>query len=85
MPSLKNYDSIGIITPYNNEVKAFNRQLDDVRAATIHKYQGREKDAIIMSVVDNQITPFADDSNMLNVAVSRAKKKFVLVMSGNKQ
>lgn len=85
LPSLKNYDSIGIITPYNNQVKAFNRQLDDVRAATIHKYQGREKDAIIMSVVDNQITPFADDSNMLNVAVSRAKKKFVLVMSGNKQ
>lgn len=85
LPSLKNYDSFGIITPYNNQVNAFNRQLDDVRAATIHKYQGREKDAIIMSVVDNQITPFADDSNMLNVAVSRAKKKFVLIMSGNEQ
>ena len=85
LPSLKNYDSIGIITPYNNQVNAFNRQLDDVKAATIHKYQGREKDAIIMSVVDNQITPFADDSNMLNVAVSRAKKKFVLVLTGNKQ
>lgn len=48
-----------------------------MEVATIHKYQGREKDAIIMSVVDNQITPFADDANMLNVAVSRAKKNSV--------
>lgn len=85
LPSLNKYDSIGIVTPYNNQVDAFNRQLDNVQAATIHKYQGREKDAIIMSVVDNKITPFADDSNMLNVAVSRAKKKFILVMSGNEQ
>ena len=54
-------------------------------AGTIHKYQGRENDAIIMSVVDNQITPFADDANMLNVAVSRAKKKFCLVLTGNDQ
>ena len=38
-----------------------------------------------MSVVDNQITPFADDANILNVAVSRAKKKFCLVMTGNEQ
>ena len=38
-----------------------------------------------MSVVDNQITDFADDANMLNVAVSRAKKKFCLVVSGNEQ
>ena len=85
LPTLKEYDSIGIITPYNNQVNAFNKQLEGVEAATIHKYQGREKDAIIMSVVDNQITPFADDANMLNVAVSRAKKKFCLVLTGNKQ
>ena len=38
-----------------------------------------------MSVVDNQVTAFADDANMLNVAVSRAKKKFCLVMTGNEQ
>lgn len=85
LPTLKEYGSIGIVTPYNNQVNAFNKQLDDVEAATIHKYQGREKDAIIMSVVDNQITPFADDANMLNVAVSRAKKRFCLVMTGNEQ
>ena len=85
LPILKDYDNIGIISPYNNQVDAFNRQIVGAKAGTIHKYQGRENDAIIMSVVDNQITDFADDANMLNVAVSRAKKKFCLVMTGNEQ
>ena len=86
LPVLKDYDSIGIVTPYNNQVDAFNRQVEGgIKAGTIHKYQGRENDAIIMSVVDNQVTAFADDANMLNVAVSRAKKKFCLVMTGNEQ
>lgn len=85
LPTLQDYDSIGIVTPYNNQVDAFNSQLDGIEAGTIHKYQGRENDVIIMSVVDNQITDFADDANMLNVAVSRAKKKFCLVMTGNDQ
>ena len=85
LPSLTEYDDIGIVTPYNNQVDQFHRQIPELDAATIHKFQGREKDAIIMSVVDNQITPFADDANILNVAVSRAKKKFCLVMTGNEQ
>lgn len=85
LPILKDYDNIGIISPYNNQVDAFNCQIVGAKAGTIHKYQGRENDAIIMSVVDNQITDFADDANMLNVAVSRAKKKFCLVMTGNEQ
>lgn len=85
LPVLKDYDNVGIITPYNNQVDAFNKLLRKGIAGTIHKYQGRENDAIIMSVVDNQITPFADDANMLNVAVSRAKKKFCLVLTGNDQ
>ena len=85
LPQLRDYKSIGIVTPYNNQVEAFHRELPEVETATIHKYQGREKDAIIFSVVDNQISDFADDANMLNVAVSRAKKKFCLVVTGNEQ
>ncbi len=85
LPQLLYYKSIGIVTPYNNQVEAFHRELPEVETATIHKYQGREKDAIIFSVVDNQISDFADDANMLNVAVSRAKKKFCLVVTGNEQ
>lgn len=85
MPTLKGFDSIGIVTPYNNQVEAFERQIVDAKAGTIHRYQGRENDAIIMSVVDNQISDFADDANLLNVAVSRAKKRFILVVTGNDQ
>lgn len=85
LPSLTEYDDVGIVTPYNNQVNQFHIQMPKLEAATIHKFQGREKDAIIMSVVDNQITQFADDANILNVAVSRAKKKFCLVMTGNEQ
>ncbi len=85
LPKLQGFESIGVVTPYNSQVDAFHRELPDVETATIHKYQGREKDAIIFSVVDNQISDFADDANMLNVAVSRAKKKFCLVVTGNEQ
>ena len=38
-----------------------------------------------MTTVDDIITEFTDDPNLLNVAVSRAKQKFCLVVSGNKQ
>lgn len=85
LPCLKNFDSIGIVTPYNHQVNEFQRQLPNIEAATIHKYQGREKDVIIMSLVDNQITQFADAPNLINVAVSRVKKRFYLVMTGNPQ
>lgn len=85
LPTLADAGSIGIVTPYNNQVDAFNRHLNHVKAGTIHKYQGREEDAIIMSVVDNQISEFADDAKMLNVAVSRAQKRFCLVVTGNEQ
>ena len=85
LPQLENSEEVGIITPYNNQVYEFNRQLPSIEAATIHKYQGREKDSIIMSVVDDQITEFSDDSNLMNVAISRAKKNFCLVVSGNEQ
>lgn len=85
LPQLENLDDVGIIAPYNNQVNQFNQQVHSIEAATIHKYQGREKDTIIMSVTDDQITDFSDDSNLINVAISRAKKRFFLVVSGNKQ
>ena len=85
LPKLNADDDIGIITPYNHQVDEFNRQLPGVETATIHKFQGREKDTIIMSVVDDEISEFADDPNLLNVAISRAKQHFCLVVSGNDQ
>lgn len=76
---------IGIIAPYNPQVGQIKGQLDGIETATVHKFQGREKDTIILSVTDDLIREFADDPNLLNVAVSRAKNEFCLVVSGNPQ
>lgn len=85
IPTIHSIEDTGIITPYNSQVNEFLKQIPNIETATIHKYQGREKDTIIMSVVDDQITEFSDDSNLINVAVSRAKNHFILVVSGNEQ
>ena len=79
-------DEIGVIAPYNKQVNAVKSVLEEsIDVATVHKFQGREKDAIIMTTVDDTITSFSDDPNLLNVAVSRAKQQFYLVVSGNEQ
>ena len=75
----------GIIAPYKNQVEALSREITDIDAATVHKFQGKEKENIIISTVDDEISDFADDPYLINVAVSRAKKKLILVVTGNKQ
>ncbi|MBR4213654.1 MAG: DUF2726 domain-containing protein [Bacteroidales bacterium] len=90
LPALEErFTDIGIIAPYNNQVNAIQEALKengrDYVAATVHKFQGREDDAIILSTVDNQIQEFTDDPHLLNVAVSRAKKQFTLVVSADEQ
>ncbi len=77
-------EEIGIIAPYNDQVDAISAAVgSEIDVATVHKFQGREKDAIVMSVVDNEVSDFADNPNLLNVAVSRAKKQFCVVVNGN--
>lgn len=82
-----NLNNIGIIAPYNAQVNAIKAQLslDTIDVATVHKFQGREKDTIILTPVDDVVTEFSDDPYLLNVAVSRAKKRLCLVVSGNEQ
>ena len=78
----QNFESIGIITPYRDQVTAIRKQLGDTYAVdTVHKFQGREQDAIILTSVDNVITDFVDDPHMLNVAVSRAVHSLAVVTS----
>ena len=76
-------ESIGIITPYRAQAEAINQAVRKDISSTVHKYQGRECDTIIMSMVDNSPTEFSDDANLLNVAISRAKSKLCLVTNGN--
>ena len=80
------YDDIGIITPYRDQAKLIRTLLDEnglppFPVSTVHKFQGRENDVIILSTVSNEIQEFIDDPHLLNVAVSRAKKKFILTVT----
>ncbi len=74
---------VGIITPYRKQVEAIRREIPDVEVDTVHKFQGREKDIIIISTVDDEKNDFSDDPYLINVAVSRAKKRLYIVASGN--
>lgn len=78
------YTDVGVITPYVKQVAAMQAQLGRTTdVATVHKFQGREKDAIVLASVDNIIGDFVDDPNMLNVAVSRAVRSLSVVISSN--
>ena len=83
MPQFSDDQSIGIITPYKNQADEINRILGKDIASTVHKFQGRECDVIVLSTVDNEPTDFSDDANLLNVAISRAKSQICIVTSGN--
>lgn len=84
---ITDYSSIGIITPYREQVNQIRLHCKNknIEVDTVHKFQGREKDIIILSTVNDYINEFVDNPNLLNVAVSRAKKSFILILSGNKQ
>lgn len=69
-------EDVGVIAPYRDQVEKIACQLgiDEIEIDTVHKFQGREKDTIVLTTVDDVITAFSDDPYLLNVAVSQAKK-----------
>lgn len=74
---------IGLISPFRRQAEDLAAQ--GIEADTVHKFQGREKSAVLFSaVVDSrhegsQLVEFVDDPRMINVAVSRAQEEFVLI------
>ncbi|XP_026406713.1 DNA replication ATP-dependent helicase/nuclease DNA2-like isoform X2 [Papaver somniferum] len=82
-------EDIGIITPYNSQVSLIRRVVGtlSVEIHTIDKYQGRDKDCIIVSFVRSTESPKGCSSSLLgdwhriNVALTRAKKKLIMVGS----
>lgn len=74
------YSKVGVIAPYRDHADMLKKRLPTgAEADTIHKYQGREKDTIIFNTVRNHINEFIDNPNLINVAVSRAVKEFIVV------
>lgn len=79
---------IGIITPYNSQANRIRGAVyEPVEIHTIDKYQGRDKDCILVSFVRSGETPRNNNSSLLgdwhriNVALTRAKKKLIMVGS----
>ncbi|RYY07272.1 MAG: hypothetical protein EOP43_03750, partial [Sphingobacteriaceae bacterium] len=83
------HEIVGIITPFAAQKKHLTKalNLNGYRSAafqygTVHSLQGAEKDIILFSPVytsDLQTSYFFDmGPNMLNVAVSRAKRSFIV-------
>jgi superfamily I DNA and/or RNA helicase len=83
------YKKIGIITPFLKQQLKITEIIDesrlgDIKVGTVHKFQGSERDIIIFSTVygSNNKNPQnfffnREDPDMINVAVTRAKKMFV--------
>jgi len=87
--------SVAVITPYAAQAREIRRGLaarriaDAVECSTIHRFQGRECDVVIIDLVD--AAPMrpglllsgsgaqTDASNLLNVSLSRARGKLIIV------
>ncbi|WOL06102.1 DNA replication ATP-dependent helicase/nuclease DNA2 [Canna indica] len=71
---------IGIITPYNSQANIIRQLLGPlVEVQTIDKYQGRDKDCILLSFVRSKssgscVSSLLGDWHRINVAVTRAKR-----------
>jgi len=82
---------VGVISPYRAQVAvlaALLRSTTDITVATMHRFQGSERDAIIIDLVDSQpekgpsrLTGKDEDLalRLLNVGISRAKGKLLIV------
>ncbi len=84
--------TVGIISPYKqqviyikNEIESyFSEQLNNISVSinTIDSFQGQEKDVIYISLVRNNekgIIGFLSDYRRMNVAMTRARKKLIII------
>ena len=86
---------VGVITPYAEQVKALRRELNrsnlskadrnavGLRIATVDRFQGMERDVIVLSLCTNGRSPsrFLREPNRINVAMSRSRCLLVVVGS----
>jgi DNA replication ATP-dependent helicase Dna2 len=84
-------EAIGVISPYRMQLQIIRQQMggrfDRVEVNTIDKYQGRDKECIILSLVRSNssgaIGSLLKDWRRVNVSVTRAKQKLLIVGDGS--
>jgi len=75
---------IGVITPYAAQVRLLRTKLavDGLEIDTVDGFQGREKEAIVISLVRSNEAGeigFLSDLRRMNVAMTRARRKLIVV------
>lgn len=75
---------LAVISPYDDQVDRINGMLDleALEVDTVDGFQGREKEVVLISLVrsnENGEVGFLDESRRFNVAVTRARRKAVVV------
>ncbi len=86
------FPRIALISPYSHQVEALKQavlhmpEFDEVRAFvsvnTIDSFQGQEREAVFISMTRSNaegIVGFLSDTRRMNVAMTRARKKLVVV------
>ena len=76
-------NSIAIITPYSAQVQLLREMLPDgIRIGTVDGFQGREMEAIIISLVRSNRegeVGFLAETRRMNVALTRARRKLIVI------
>jgi DNA replication ATP-dependent helicase Dna2 len=74
-------ESIGVVSPFRAQVVLLRQRLaaTGVAVDTVERFQGGERDIMILSFVRSRGTGFVFDERRLNVAITRARRKLVLV------
>ncbi len=96
-PAGKPNEMVGVVAPYSSQARLIQALLEDRLgpsriagiAATVHRFQGNEKSAMMIDLTDSFGAPLGrflrathieeDGARLLNVAMSRAKHHVVLV------
>ena len=72
-----------MITPYAAQARLIREMLNDeaVEVDTVDGFQGREKEAVVISLVRSYSTGeigFLSDTRRMNVALTRARRKLIV-------
>jgi superfamily I DNA and/or RNA helicase len=75
---------LGIITPYRAQAELIRERMknDEVEIDTVDAFQGREKTAVLVSLVRSNTAGklgFLEDLRRINVAITRAKRHLFVV------
>jgi len=89
LPSEENEEDVGIVAPYRDQVSLVKQFLmrKDILVDTVHKFQGKERSTMILATTsdrtvvydDPEHIDFLNNPNLINVAISRAKKHLFVI------